>query len=149
MAQRARKGLATWLTSSVAPLFVLNHRGVVLVFNHGCEELTGWEAGEVIGKRCLQRVDANSNSPNSITAALAPPEKVYAGEVSSVSVMLPVQNRSAISQLIHYFPIPQSEDESEFRILGVIAAPDATARSETVSTLKQKFELASLFWRAA
>ena len=52
MPRRPQGGLAAWLRDAQTPLYVVDARRVVLFFNQGCEQLTGWTAADVVGSTC-------------------------------------------------------------------------------------------------
>ncbi len=144
MAQRARKGLATWLTSSTTPFFVLDYRKVVLVFNHGCEEITGWEAGSVIGKTCSQVTEGNPELVESVTGALCPPVRVLNGEPAVVPIVMSHRDGSSTPVEIHFFPLPQDDEDNEFRILGLLSPLSGSGIELVPESAVRRFELASL-----
>ena len=74
-----RRGLSTWLTNSLTPVFVLDARRMVLVFNRGCEELTGWSASDVVGNVCDYATETDRTQVESITGCLCPPPEVLTG----------------------------------------------------------------------
>lgn len=151
--QRSRRGLATWITGSQTPIFVLDQRNMVLVFNHGCEELTGWQAANVIGKTCEYVSDAPGSQIESITAALCPPAKVFDGEPAFVNSVIQTRDGEILTRGIHYFPLVT--DDSNQRILGVIlpreiASPEQAERprhfelAATLAQLRQKYDTARI-----
>lgn len=144
MAQRARKGLATWLTSSTTPFFVLDYRKIVLVFNQGCEEITGWEVGNVIGKMCSLVTEGNPDLIESVTGALCPPERVLNGEPAVVPIVMSHRDGSSTPVEIHFFPLPQDDSDNEFRILGLIAPLSGSGIELVPESAVRRFELASL-----
>lgn len=143
MARRARKGLATWLTSTSTPIFVLDHRRVVLVFNKGCEKLTGWAAEEVIGKACQHKNAADPTQIESLTSLLAPPEHVMHGEPAVVPAIVALEQGPHPVE-IHFFPLTQEDDEETRRILGVIGPLTGSGIELVPASLLRRFELAEL-----
>lgn len=123
--RRPKRGLAVWLTSTRLPVFVLDERRVILMFNRGCEELTGWAAGDVIGKQCDYAVVGEPGSLVSLTGILAPPPAVYDG--NCCLERLPVVSQAGTSQAsqIHFLPLGQVEHDSRYRVLGIIT-PDSS-----------------------
>jgi len=155
--QRSRRGLATWITSSQTPIFVLDQRNMVLVFNRGCEELTGWQAAEVIGKTCEYASDLPHHEVACITAALCPPAVVFEGEPTFVNSAIQSRSGEIIPRGIHYYPL-LSEDSNQ-RVLGVILpyemipsqAPVRQRHFELASTLaewRQKYETTQIAARS-
>lgn len=125
MPQRVRKGLATWLTGSSTPLFVLDQRNVVLVFNRGAEELSGWAAGDVIGKAARRELQVDPGQIQTLLNTLAAPESVLTGTSQIEAALLITRSGTECEVEIHYYPLTPAPSE---RILGVIvekpAAPD-------------------------
>lgn len=146
MAQRSRKSLAAWLTSSTTPIFVIDHRQVVLVFNRGCEELTGWSASDLIGATCQRYTEGNPEKVESLTGMLAPPERVLRGEPAVVPAIIP-GSESAGTVEIHFFPLPSSADDTDFRILGLIAPLTGSGIEVVPPSEWRRFELAQIFDR--
>jgi len=120
VSQRTRRGLATWLTTSSTPVFVLDHRRVVLVFNSGCEDLTGWMAADVIGKVCTFQTDPNPAHVQCVTGSLCPPEDIPAGGVTTRRVLFLHQDGSRIERDIYYFSLPTSDDIALQHTLGIV-----------------------------
>lgn len=127
MKRQTRRGLATWLTGSQTPVFVLDERRVVLVFNRGCEELTQWDAAEVIGKTCEFRSEANSQLVDSITAALCPPAEVIQGQAARRRTLIHRRHGDALEQDVHFFPLLDSSQGSKRHILGILTPCGAPA----------------------
>ncbi len=141
MAQRARKGLATWLTGSSSAIFVLDHRRVVLVFNRGCELQTGWPAGDVIGKTCQLISHGNPELVETLTGTLAPPESVFQGEPATIPTVLHHKSGRTQPVRIHFFPLTQEDAETPSQILGLIARRDNDGIEIVPPSLSQRFEL--------
>ena len=115
---RTPRGLLRWLSLADAPVFVLDARRVVLFFNHGCEQATGWTAADVIGKVCEYATDSDPKSSASVTSRLCPPAHVLEGRSDAVAVSLLHREGSVRSGAIHYFPLPSSADGG-LHVLGV------------------------------
>jgi len=127
MPTRSRRGLATWLTTSSSPLFVLDARRVVLVFNRGCEMLTQWSSEEILGKTCHSQTIADPAHPGSITGLLSPPNN---GTTSGVSrVVLHRPDGSLLVQEIHFFPLLSEDPEEPPHLLGLFLEPASTSES--------------------
>jgi PAS domain S-box-containing protein len=122
--RRPRRGLATWITSSRTPLFVLDDRRVVLVFNRGCEELTQWSAAEVIGKSCEFLSIAQPDQVECLTSALAPPRAAIEGVAQVVETLIRRRDGSSLPRRIQFVPLRESDDRERTRILGIILDAD-------------------------
>ena len=143
MAQRVRKGLANWLTSSTTPIFVLDHRRVLLVFNQGCIELTGREAADVIGKTCLRTTNPNPELIESLTGVLAPPERVFQGEIATVPAVIPTATKPETVE-IYFFPLSQEQPDDQIRIVGVIGPLKDSGIELVPDSEVRRFELAQV-----
>lgn len=143
MAQRVRKGLANWLTSSTTPIFVLDHRRVLLVFNQGCVELTGRDAADVIGKTCLRTTTPNPELVESLTGVLAPPERVFQGEIATVPAVIPTATKPETVE-IYFFPLPQEQTDDQMRIVGVIGPLKDSGIELVPDSEVRRFELAQV-----
>jgi PAS domain S-box-containing protein len=126
MARKAhgRRGLSTWLTNSRTPVFVLDARRMVLVFNRGCEELTGWSAADVVGQVCDYATETDRAQVESITGCLCPPPEVLDGDPRRVDVAILRRDGTSLQRCVHFLPL-RADEESRFRILGVITAVES------------------------
>ncbi len=122
---KSRRGLATWLTSSPTPLFVLDDRNVVLVFNRGCEMLTQWPAEEIIGKTCLSQTIADPALPGSLTGSLCPPGDIRENRPVVNRVVLNRRGGDPIERDIHFFRLEMEEEGEAGHVLGFIVEPAA------------------------
>lgn len=105
--------------SSKTPVFLLDDRHVVLVFNQGCETLTQWPAAEVIGKACQFHAEPNPGLIGALTGILCPPVTPGPGEWIRRPVHLLRKDGSSVEKEIHFFLLqPQTEGEVS-HILGV------------------------------
>ena len=120
MSQRIRRGLATWLTSSCTPIFVLDDRRVILVFNSGCEELTQWSAAEVIGQTCLFQNDPNPGRVTCLTGALCPPEGILPGQMLSRPIMIQRKDGTTLERDLYFFLLDSSEEQGMQHVLGIM-----------------------------
>lgn len=120
MSQRIRRGLATWLTSSRTPIFVLDDRRVILVFNAGCEELTQWTAAELIGQTCLFQNDPNPDRVSCLTGTLCPPEGLQPGQVLSRPVMIQRKDGTTLERDLHFFSLDSREEQGTQHLLGIM-----------------------------
>ncbi|QDU36309.1 Transcriptional regulatory protein ZraR [Maioricimonas rarisocia] len=126
MSPRSRRvrGLATWLTQAREPIFVLDNRRAVLFFNHGCEELTGWTAADVIGQICDYVSEPDPQQIEHVTGSLCPPPDVLEGSPQSVPAQFRHRENGKVHQRqVHFVPLNDSQTEST-RIFGLITLPD-------------------------
>lgn len=117
---RSRRGLTTWLTDSVTPLFVLDARRKVLFFNHGCEVLTGWSAGDVIGQVCDYVSEPDYSQVECLTGSLCPPPDVLSGQEQSVPTFVMTRTGERLARMTRFIPLID-DDGTVSRILGSLA----------------------------
>ena len=120
---RSRRGLTNWLAESLTPLFVLDARRKVLFFNHGCEALTGWSAGDVIGQVCDYVSEPDYSQVECLTGSLCPPPDVLAGHEQSVPMFLMTRSGEKLTRMTRYIPLVE-DGGAVSRILGTIAPLD-------------------------
>lgn len=128
MPRKRRGGLAAWLSETSTPVFVLDARRVVLVFNRGCEGLTGWSAAEIVGRTCDYAAAADPQDVESLTGVLCPPPDLPAGGATIVPARLLRRDGTLLTRDIHFFPLPDPAGGGR-HVLGVIveAKPAAPA----------------------
>lgn len=114
------------MTSTTLPVFVLDERRVVIVFNRGCEELTGWAASDVIGKVCDFAIDGEPGLVHSLTGLLAPPPQVYSGEAIVSPLPLTTKSGTTLDCVIRYFPLGKVAGDERYRVLGIISPGKAS-----------------------
>lgn len=141
--RRSQKPLQR-LLDSTSPAFVLDDQRSVALFNKGCEELTGWTADELLGRRCDYASAANPHSFEAVLASLAPPAEVWAGQTSQAPVYVPHKSRASAARMIHYYPFPWG-DSPAWTVLGLIQPVPPPAPPQQVP-LSQRLhaELASV-----
>ncbi len=146
MKQRPRtpRGLALWLASTSTPLFVLDAHRKVLFFNRGCEQLTGWKAGDVIGQVCDYVSEPDPAQIEALTGALPPtrmePRRVCRWSQRSVAH----RNGERAAQQVLYIPLPGDEGQAG-QTLGVIRPlPEPTIAPTTTPGQSLHAELAAL-----
>lgn len=101
-------------------MFVLDDRRRVLFFNNGCERLTGWEAGDVIGQVCDFVSEPDPSQVEAVTGTLCPPPEVYDGQQEVVPVHILTRSGEQVSRLVRFFPLRNDEDRVE-RVLGTFS----------------------------
>ncbi|HUG90322.1 MAG TPA: sigma 54-interacting transcriptional regulator [Planctomycetaceae bacterium] len=166
--RRRRAGLNPRLTDARTPIFLLDHRRQVVLFNSGCEELTGWKAGEVVGRVCDYATDPASagraSSPSAVddvldlphhgqpetdervalTGSLCPPPEVFLGRSQSVPVFLPRRDGRALGRQLHFYPLTDADGRVE-SVLGLVTPlEEPRPRVEPTPAQRLHAELASL-----
>ena len=136
---RTRGGLPEWLSLTEQPVFVVDSRRVVLFFNRGCERLTGWTAGDLIGKVCELHSDGIPREVATLLSALCPPMNA---EPTSQRVHLLTREGQSLDRVVHFFPLPPLDANPEkpepLRWLGMIGLPQSPL---TVSPIPKDSEL--------
>ncbi len=134
-----------WLRDSLTPMFVVNAQRRVALFNRGCEVLTGWEAGDVLGKRVEATTVAEPDSQAALLAALMPPAEVWQGNAQQVDVWWPQRGQEPTSRVVQFWPIRSPESAIQV-VLGIIGAPLVTSAPVATPSVAQTWhrELAGL-----
>ncbi|MFO1008183.1 MAG: helix-turn-helix domain-containing protein [Planctomycetaceae bacterium] len=131
---RTRGGLPEWLSQTELPVFVVDSRRVVLFFNRGCERLTGWTAGDLIGKVCEVHSDGAADRLTTLLSALCPPVPPVP---TSNRIHVLTQEGESLDRVAHFFPLPPVEPEPDeshpLRWLGIIGQRSATVSVAPVS----------------
>ncbi|MEZ5943062.1 MAG: sigma 54-interacting transcriptional regulator [Planctomycetaceae bacterium] len=140
--RRPQRGLAVWITSSPLPMFVVDERRVVLMFNTGCEELTGWSAADVIGKPCDYQIDGRPEALTTLTGILAPPPEVYEGKSFRTPVVITARDGSTHERVIDFHALGTLEDDKRFRVLGILSTGGSTSTEVVAATESAHAELA-------
>lgn len=139
---RPRRGLLSWLANAAIPVFVLNQRGVVLFYNRGCQELTGWTAADMIGQTCRYSTGGDPDSVAALTGRLCPPPGTL--ERPATDVPAEILDRQGVAHLctIHYFVL-RGTDDLTAHIVGLIGPPRPDGQAAPAA--RPHFELAKLF----
>lgn len=110
---------------------MIDARRVVIFFNAGCQQLTGWEAGDVIGRSCdfVTEREGDWTRVESILATLAPPPASPAPfPETPVTVPANFVDRQGATRprLIHFLPIAVPGEPP--RLLGIVLPIPAPVR---------------------
>ena len=146
MAKRKKKttDLGYWLGSSGTPVFVVDIERRIRAFNAGCEALTGWTAGDIVGETCHYGSVSEIAGAAALASGLCPPPEALGGEKLSAPVHLVHKEGHAFSRLAHFFPI-HDEKERLTGVLGIISAlPPAGQMPEFSPARQLHAELAAL-----
>lgn len=135
--------LTRLLAGGSTPLFVLNVQRKLLVFNRGCEELTGWSAEEVVGQVCHYGSGGDSRL-ELLTAAFCPPPEVFNGREAVVPASLVHKEGRALPRMLSFFPFRDDHGEVG-HILGLASAiPPPTKTADPSPAQALHAELAAL-----
>jgi DNA-binding NtrC family response regulator len=146
MAKRKKKAgdLNSWLGSTTAPVFVIDSERRICVFNAGCQALTGWGAGEVVGETCHYGSVPEIAGAAALAASLCPPPEVFAGEEASAPSHLVHRVGHALPRMLHFFPL-RDERERLQGVLGIVSPVSSPGRGlETTPSRQLHAELAAL-----
>jgi PAS domain S-box-containing protein len=158
MTRTRRTRINSRLGRLTTPVFLIDADRHVIFFNRGCEELTGWNADEVIGRRCEYAGHADRGQVESLTGSLCPPPAAFAGEETQVPAFLQTKAGRSVARLIHFHPL--RGDDGVDCVLGLIGEiespkvppvrPSQRLHAELMSlraTLRKRFALETLIAR--
>ena len=145
MAKRKKKTteLDYWLAGATLPVFVIDGDRTLRAFNAGCQELTGWAAGDVVGQACHYGSASETAGAAALAASLCPPPEVFAGQEESAPAHLFHQQGHALPRLLHFFPL-RDEKGRTMAVLGVVAPLPAVAENVVSPARLLHAELAAL-----
>jgi DNA-binding NtrC family response regulator len=138
MAKRKKKttDLDYWLGSTVAPVFVLDTERRIRAFNAGCQALTGWTPGDVVGETCHYGSVSEIAGSAALAASLCPPPEVFAGEQASAPAFVNHREGHALPRMLHFFPL--RDDKARLSgVLGVVSPMPSADRGDEVSSSRQ------------
>jgi DNA-binding NtrC family response regulator len=138
MAKRKKRttDLGYWLGSTVTPVFVVDAERRIRAFNAGCEALTGWTAGELLGEMCHYGSVSELAGAAALASGLCPPPEALGGEKLSAPVHLVHKEGPALSRLAHFFPIRDEKDRLT-AVLGIISDLPPPGQMSDVSPARQ------------
>jgi len=114
--RRRSTGFEAWLNAAQTPMYLLDKRRQVTIFNRGCEELTGWSADEVVGELCDYTSPGDDENLDQLLSVLCPPPEVFEGAALAVAIDIPHQKEDGSSRMLHHFPM-QNRDGITDRVL--------------------------------
>jgi transcriptional regulator with PAS, ATPase and Fis domain len=145
MAKRKKTNdLNAWLGSTATPVFVLDSERRICAFNEGCQLLTGWDAGAVVGEACHYGSVPEIAGAAAHAASLCPPPEVFAGAEASVPASLVHREGHALPRMLHFFPL-RDEKERLSGVVGIVSPlPSAGPGADTTPARQLHAELAAL-----
>ena len=120
MGRKQQNALERGIGQTATPVFLLAPDRRILLFNAGCELLTGWASADVVGQVCQYASVADPATPAAVAASLCPPPEVLAGREMSVATYVVTQQGDSLPRTLHFFPLCDPE-QSLTGVLGVIA----------------------------
>ena len=139
-----KQRLDSMLNLVSSPCFVVDAERRLVFANSGCQELSGWAASDLIGRRCELTSGTAAKEPESVTECFAPPQEALAGERLQVPrYFVHRKTGRSVARLIHFFPL--SDDEGVLLVLGVVTDVPPTRTSGGSSIITEVHaELAAL-----
>lgn len=148
---RSRKAVSfeKLLLTTKTPLFAVNESRVVVYFNAGCETMTGWTAGEILGRSCVYASDAEPDDVETLTSALCPPPEAMNGAAVTAPAFLLHRNGSGHWKSVQYTPLHE-ENGNVAAVLGAIhdAAPAGSPAPTPSQTLHAELAAQKAFVRS-
>ncbi|QDT46648.1 Transcriptional regulatory protein ZraR [Symmachiella dynata] len=135
--------LTRLLGGGSTPLFVMNGQRKLLVFNRGCEELTGFTAEDVVGR--ISHYGSSGETPvEELTAGLCPPPEVLAGEQRSTPAYLTTATGASLPRMLNFYPFCDEEGQV-IHVLGIVSAiPQPPPVADPTAAQTVHAELAAL-----
>ena len=111
------------LSRSRDGLFVISHDRQFAVFSDGCERITGFSAGEVVGQRCgcRDQQECTDAHTRTLTEALCPGLEVFRGEMSTCRQRLRIRRRDGRNVWVEARYSPMYDDHGGIAcVVGVV-----------------------------
>ncbi|MDB4614067.1 sigma 54-interacting transcriptional regulator [bacterium] len=141
---RKRTLAGSWLNASTTPMFMLDAKRRIVLFNAGCEKLTGWLADEVIGETCEFAIDdAEDDEITRLTCSLCPPLEAFEGQTCTLPTWLTTKDGKAESRQMNFFPVLDDDNKTEY-IIAIASTLPAPETTRTTAAQKLHAELAAL-----
>ncbi len=141
--QTTTGNLTRLLGGGSTPLYVVNGQRKILVFNRGCEELTGFAAEDVVGQIC--HYGSSGETPvEELTAVLCPPPDVLAGEQRSVPAYLVSQSGASLPRMLNYYPFCDERGQVLHVLAIVSSLPKPPPAADPTAVQAVHAELAAL-----
>ena len=132
------------LSTLATPIALIGKDRKVVFFNRGCEELTGWDAGLVIGSVCEYTTEGDPQTMRAMLGSLCPPPRAFEGEIVEGPAFLPRQSGRPVARQLRY--IPFRDDAGEVDCVMVIVSEIENTPAISVASPAQRLhaELTSL-----
>lgn len=139
--RRRKTTLDAWLNSVVTPIYFIDARRRVRFYNTGCHQLTGWTAGDVLGKVCDYHTE--DEGADRFRGELCPPPSVFQGQGNTIAAFLTHKSGRELACVQECFPLTNQQEEVEGVL--VVLSPLEQPRKPPQPTAAQKWhaELAS------
>lgn len=135
-----------WLRDSSTPIFVINPQQRVVLFNRGCEQVSGWPAEQILGQKVVLTTTSEENCLEAFLSAIRPPELVWQGHALRCPIVWTHPQQSAESRIVQFWPILGTKEHGLLAILGIVELETPTVKSSAypLSELDVSAELALL-----
>lgn len=142
--RRRRRRIDALIQNADSPVFALDDKRRVMLFNRGCERLTGWPADEALGARCDYVSQTEPTALETLCGALCPPPEVLEGRTAHVPAHIVSREGKAHSRMIHFHPVLDEAGAVVivFGVIGPLESRPATHRVPAAQRLHA--ELAAL-----
>ncbi len=87
------------------PVALIGKDRKVLFFNRGFEELTGWDAGLVVGSLCEYTTEGDPQTVRALLGSLCPPPLAFEGKMMEAPAFLPTQSGNPLARQIRHLPL--------------------------------------------
>lgn len=141
---RTTRRLEVWLKDTSVALFVLNAHRRLVFFNAGCEELTGWTAPDLLGKKCDFTTTSDVATVESLLTNLAAPGDVWSGKSVTAPVYLSRRQGDPVSCFIHYYPLTDANQKVQATLAVIQQEIHPVQRDRIAAPLQLHAELAAL-----
>lgn len=146
MPKRPRRstGFEAWINTAQTPIYLLDKKRQVTIFNRGCEDLSGWSAEDIVGGLCDYSSPPDDAPLDRLLASLCPPPAVYEGQQVQAAAFIPRMDGGTESRLLHHIPLANRDGIID-RVLTLIQPlAEPTSAMSTSAAQKLHAELASL-----
>ncbi|HNQ22725.1 MAG TPA: PAS domain S-box protein [Phycisphaerae bacterium] len=131
-------GINEVLSRSRDGLFVIGHDRQFAVFSAGCERITGFSAGEVLGQRCgcRDRQECGDSQSQTLVEALCPGLQVFHGDVATCRQRVRIRRRDGQDVLVETRYSPMYDDHGSVAcVVGVVR--DISGASDVEKELRK------------
>lgn len=109
------------LQNALDGVFVVDRDRQVLLFNEGCERITGYPASEVLGRQCNDFVNCHDTQGRHLWGALCPTRALFDGSADSQRQRMAIRRKNGADVWVEtvYTPVRDRSGAVEC-VLGVI-----------------------------
>lgn len=109
------------LQNALDGVFVVDRERRVLLFNAGCERITGYPATEIVGRQCTEFMNCHDTQGRPLWGALCPTRALYDGSAESLRQRMQIRRRDGTDVWVEtiYTPVRDRMGNVEC-VLGVV-----------------------------